>query len=175
MFCGAAGCTLTVLIWQVMNVLRFLADVFNTESLDPSVWMATISGIYEHMCSEAPAQFIGVELLMFVLIALAILYEADFSRWRREADLRAQGYRQLDVDDDGPTDEGLEKLYNELDEDGGGSIDNEEMSRCESERVPSTPLCLSRVGICVELSCTCHTAPSRGCSAMTSIMRLSMS
>lgn len=113
-----------------MRLLTYLADVFDSESLDPAFWMGRIGAAYTHMCREVPSLFVGATLGLFVLLALLILFEADIARWRRERELREQGYRQLDVSDDGPTDEGLEKLYAELDEDGGGSIDTEEMARC---------------------------------------------
>jgi hypothetical protein len=91
--------------WQVTKLLGYLAELFDNQSLDPSYWMSSIGGAYSHMCREAPAQFVGAELFLFVLFALAILFEADFTRWRRERELAAQGYKQLEVGDDGPTDE----------------------------------------------------------------------
>ena len=121
---------LATLACQVTKFLQYSSEVFHTESLDPSFWMATIGEAYNHVCREAPARFVGVAFGLFVLLALVFLFESDFIRWRRERNLREQGYRQLEIGDDGPTDEGLEKLYSELDSDGGGSIDREEMARC---------------------------------------------
>ena len=100
-----------LLIMPLTKLLSFSAEVFHTESLDPAVWTSALGEGYNHVCREVPALFVGAEFVLFALFALCFLFEADFSRWRREREMRAQGYRQLEVGDDGPTDEGLEELF----------------------------------------------------------------
>ena len=112
-----------------MKLLKWGADYFQTQSLDPAVWIAAIGGAYGRLCSEAPALFISIALTVFVMVALAILFEEDFAKWRRRREMEAQGYSQLEKVDPGPTDEVVEALFAELDEDGGGTIDGEEMYR----------------------------------------------
>ena len=68
---------------QVMKLLKWGADYFQTQSLDPAVWIAAIGGAYGRLCSEAPALFISIALTVFVMVALAILFEEDFAKWRR--------------------------------------------------------------------------------------------
>jgi hypothetical protein len=181
-----------LLIWPITKLLSISAAVFDTESIDPAVWMAKLGEAYSHLCREAPSLFVGAVFGLFALFALAVLFEADFSRWRRESELRAHGYRQLEVGDDGPTDEGLESLYKELDEDGGGSIDQEELARCVDcgprvrvalSAAAGCSLCCGRIlwwPPCCGLPCNLPAsrslayalaAPSRGCLATRSTLK----
>lgn len=116
---------------QVVKLLQYLAYILGNSNLDPAVWMSNLGAAYSHVCREVPTLFVGVDFSLFVLFGLLILFEADLRKWRREREMLSQGYRQLENvdDDDGPTDKALEDLYTELDEDGGGSIDREEMAR----------------------------------------------
>lgn len=116
-----------ILLMPFISAMKYLAAKFDNENLDPHTWTTKFGEAYNDLCRNHPAAFVQADFGLFVLFVILILFEADISKWWRERSLRAEGYDELTEEHEGPTDEGLEKLFHELDEDHGGSISTSEM------------------------------------------------
>ena len=120
-----------ILLMPFMSGMKWLSEKFDNVSLDPQTWMDAIGNWYNHMCRESPGGFILVDFSIFVVMVNLILFEADLRKWYRERNLKSQGYDELEEPENveqGLTDESLERLFNDIDRNGGGEIDRAEMS-----------------------------------------------
>ena len=111
-----------------MSAMKFLAAKFDNVNLDPSTWTAKIGEAYNSLCTDNPAGFVTVDFSFFVVCVTLILFEADLRKWWAERNLRAQGYDSLDEQhEDGLTDESLERLFDDIDDNASGGITRDEM------------------------------------------------
>ena len=117
-----------IMLMPFMSGMQYLAVKFDNVNLDPNVWIAFVGDAYNDMCKNNPANFVFVDLSFFVVLVNLILFQADISKWWRERNLRAQGYDSLQEEEQpGLSDDSLEKLFMDIDENGSGDISREEM------------------------------------------------
>ena len=120
---------LGILFMPIMSVMKFFSAEFDNAMLDPNYWSTMMGEAYNSMCTEAPGIFIAFVFTMFAIGVTYFLFEADISKWWRERHLRNQGYDALEEEDeDTLSDESLEAIFAEIDTNGGGDIERDEMS-----------------------------------------------
>mmetsp|Transcript_44805 Transcript_44805/g.89481 ORF Transcript_44805/g.89481 Transcript_44805/m.89481 type:complete len:621 (-) Transcript_44805:2616-4478(-) len=117
------------------TLMRFISAGVHDVRLDPSFWMQRIGEGYSHLCRTYPAGFVAIDLTFFILLAIFILFQADISKWWAERKLRARGYAGLEEQEvfeptDGElSDATLKAMFEELDSNSDGSIEEEEMAK----------------------------------------------
>lgn len=92
-----------ILMMPFMAVMRYFADEFQNESLDPALWIAKVAKGSRHFAEVHPAWFVAVDFGVFAVISLLILFAADLSKWWAMRRMHSQGYAQLDDDGARPT------------------------------------------------------------------------
>lgn len=120
---------LGILFMPITSTLKYLSEEFDNVKLDPSYWATVIGEAYNSLCRSNAPGFVGTDLTLFAIFATLILFEADLTKWWAERNLRAQGYDELGepVDDD-LSDEKLENLFREFDDDDSGEISRDEVT-----------------------------------------------
>ncbi len=118
---------LGILFMPFMSGMKWIADEFHNVNLDPQTWITLIGDAYNTLCRENPAGFVITDFTLFLIGVNYFLFQADINKWWAERNLRAQGYDGLAEDPDSPSDETLERLFHDIDENGSGEIDRREM------------------------------------------------
>ena len=121
-----------ILLMPFMTAMKAIAAYFGNVNLDPQTWIDAIGNGYNSLCKNQPAGFIAVDFTIFAYGVTFFLFQADIDKYFRDRALaqaaKDAGYEELEDSPDGPSDETLERLFNDIDEDGSGEIDGAEMA-----------------------------------------------
>ena len=83
-----------------ITFMKSMADKFDNQDLDPTVWAGRFGNFSSTFAQEHPAGFVTVDFGLFAIGVVYFLYEADIAKWRRDRMLAEansnSGYNQLE-------------------------------------------------------------------------------
>ena len=119
-----------ILLMPFMKAMKYLSEEFDNVNLDPQVWIDAVGNAYNNLCKNHPGGFVQADFTFFVVMVTYFLFQADIDKWWRERNIRAAGYDGLEEEAEGPSNETLENMFWEIDENGSGDISHDEMEGC---------------------------------------------